>query len=83
MRVTLGKGYGALSASRGIVEQDYIIEQVQQEFQCTILWCEGRACLEYDSKEELDMLAEYVRSRFGKELLDVFFTAIESIPSDF
>ncbi|MFD3259554.1 hypothetical protein ACE3MQ_13175 [Paenibacillus lentus] len=71
-----------MTAIRGIVEQDYIIEHVQRKFQCTVLWCEGRACLEYGSKEELDKLAEYVRSRFDKELLDVFFTAVESIPSD-
>lgn len=71
-----------MTAIRGIVEQDYIIEHVQQKFQCTVLWCEGRACLEYESKEELDKLTEYVRGRFDKELLDVFFTAVESIPSD-
>ncbi|MGN7359833.1 hypothetical protein ACTHPF_18660 [Paenibacillus sp. SAF-054] len=68
-----------MTASRKIVDQDVIIETLQREFQCTVLWCEGRACLEYNDKEELNRWAVYVRSRFGKELTDVFFTAVESI----
>lgn len=67
---------------RECVAQDYIMEQVMQQFQCRILWCEGRACLEYNSEEELNRMAEYVKDSFDKELLDVFFTAIESIPVD-
>lgn len=71
-----------MSASRNFVDQDYIIETLKQEFQCTILWCEGRACLEYNEQEELDRLAVYVKSHFDKELLDVFFTAVERVPED-
>ncbi|MGZ9585662.1 hypothetical protein [Paenibacillus marinisediminis] len=69
-----------LTAIRESVEQDYVIEHLRQEFQCTVLWCEGRACLEYDSKEELDRISDYVKAKFDRDLLDVFFTAIESIP---
>lgn len=69
-------------AIRECVEQDYVIEQVAHQYQCRVLWCEGRACLEYDNKEELDLIREYIRGTFDKELLDVFFTAIERIPED-
>ncbi|WP_234032914.1 hypothetical protein [Paenibacillus faecalis] len=71
-----------MTVIREIVEQDYMIEKVQQLFHCTVLWCEGRACLEYDSKEELDKISDYIRSNFDKDLLDVFFTAVESVPED-
>ncbi|WP_208916359.1 hypothetical protein [Paenibacillus uliginis] len=71
-----------LAVSREVVEQDYVIEQVRQLFQCTVLWCEGRACLEYESKEELDKISDYVKANFDKDLLDVFFTAVESLSQD-
>lgn len=71
-----------MTVIREIVEQDYMIEKVQQLFHCTVLWCEGRACLEYDSKEELDKISDYIWSNFDKDLLDVFFTAVESVPED-
>lgn len=71
-----------MTASYNVVDQDYIIETLKQAFQCTVLWCEGRACLEYNDQEELARWADYVRSRFGKELLDVFFTAVECVPED-
>lgn len=71
-----------MAFSREVVEQDYVIEQVRQLFQCTVLWCEGRACLEYDRKEELDKISDYIRVNYDKDLLDVFFTTIESLPQD-
>ncbi|GIO32675.1 MULTISPECIES: hypothetical protein [Paenibacillus] len=61
-------------------EQDYMIERVREAFECRVLWCEGRPCLEYGSREELDRISAYVKTEFGKELLDVFFTAVESLP---
>lgn len=67
-------------AIRETVEQDHVIEQLKEKFQCTVLWCEGRACLEYKSGEELDQVSDYIKEHFDKDLLDVFFTAIESIP---
>lgn len=71
-----------MTVSYNFVDQDYIIETLIQEFQCSVLWCEGRACLEYNDQKDLDRWADYVRSRFGKELLDVFFTAVERVPVD-
>jgi len=71
-----------MAASREIVEQDYVIEQVRQLYKCTVLWCEGRPCLEYDNTEELDKISDYVKTRFDKDLLDVFFVAVESIPQE-
>jgi len=68
------------AAIRECVEQDYVIEHVKKHFSCTVLWCEGRACLEYNSEEELAQISQYVKANFDKELLDVFFTAIESLP---
>jgi len=67
-----------MAASRESVEQDQIIEQVREKLQCTVLWCEGRPCLEYDSEEELDRISDYIKSNFDKDLLDIFFTAVES-----
>lgn len=69
-----------MSAIREIVDQDYMIEQLKAQFQCIVHWCEGRACLEYRSEEELEQISEYVRSHYDRELLDVFFTAIEILP---
>ncbi|AZK45371.1 hypothetical protein [Paenibacillus lentus] len=71
-----------MAIGRGAVEQDYIIERVRELFQCRVLWSEGRPCLEYRSIEELDRIAEYIRANFEVELLDVFFTAVESLPED-
>jgi len=31
-----------LATSRVPFDQDYVINQVRQSFQCTVLWCEGR-----------------------------------------
>lgn len=67
------------ATNRGLVAQDCLIEQVKEVFECTVLWCEGRPCLEYKSEEELVRISEYVKGNFDKELHDVFFTAIESI----
>lgn len=64
-------------------DPDYIIDHVSEVFQCRVLWCEGRPCLEYKSKEELDRISGYVKEKFEKDLLDVFFTAIECIPPEF
>ncbi|MDR0263237.1 MAG: hypothetical protein LBJ04_08415 [Sphingobacterium sp.] len=79
---TCGGGVKSLAASRGVAEQDYMIEQVKQEFECRVLWCEGRPCLEYGDLEELDEISDYVKNKFGRELSEVFFTAIESLPED-
>ncbi|WFB61625.1 hypothetical protein P0X86_01265 [Paenibacillus sp. BR1-192] len=77
------KGRGRLAATfRDCVEQDYVIEHVKQRFHCTVLWCEGRACLEYNGEEELGRISDYVKQTFDKELLDVFFTAVESLPPE-
>lgn len=64
------------------VKEDVIIERVQELFQCRTLWSEGRPCLEYDTEEELGRIAEYVKANFAVELLDVFFTAVESLPAE-
>ncbi|MBQ4899822.1 hypothetical protein KB559_13305 [Paenibacillus sp. Marseille-P2973] len=64
------------------VDQDYVIEHLRQKFNCSVLWCEGRACLEYKSKEELNQMAGYVKDNFSMELLDVFFTAVESLDEE-
>lgn len=71
-----------MAVYRGPVDQDVVIEKVQSLFTCRVLWSEGRPCLEYDSREELDRISEYVKANFGMELLDVFFTAVESLPDD-
>lgn len=69
-----------MAGSRETVQPDYIIEQVVGRFPCRTLWSEGRPCLEYQREEDLAQIAEYVRENFGVELLDVFFTAVESLP---
>lgn len=69
-----------LAAIRETVEQDQIIEQVKKKFKCTVLWCEGRPCLEYDSKEQLNHISDYIKNNFDKDLIDIFFTAVESLP---
>ncbi|GAA0135185.1 hypothetical protein YSY43_20250 [Paenibacillus sp. YSY-4.3] len=71
-----------MAIRRGTVDQDYIIERVTEIFQCRVLWSEGRPCLEYKSARELDQISEYVQAHFEVELLDVFFTAVESLPAD-
>ncbi|KKO50741.1 hypothetical protein [Paenibacillus sp. DMB20] len=71
-----------VAASRESVEQDYVIDHVTDLFQCRVLWCEGRPCLEYDSQEELNRISEYIKANFDIELFDVFFTAIESLPPE-
>lgn len=76
------KGARSMVIHRGPVDQDVVIEQVQRLFTCRVLWSEGRPCLEYDSREELDRISEYFKANFGMELLDVFFTAVESLPDD-
>ncbi|MEO3945281.1 hypothetical protein [Gorillibacterium sp. CAU 1737] len=68
-----------MTIRRGYVEQDYIIERVQEQFPCRVLWSEGRPCLEYGNAEELEEIEEYVRVQFDTELLDVFFTAVERL----
>lgn len=69
-----------MAGSREMVQPDYIIEQVVDRFPCRALWSEGRPCLEYQREGDLAQIAEYVREHFGVELLDVFFTAVESLP---
>lgn len=71
-----------MGAIRESVDQDYMIERVRELFQCRVLWSEGRPCLEYDSREELDKISHYVKESFDTELLDVFFTAVESLPEE-
>lgn len=71
-----------MAIGRGAVEQDHIIERVRESFECRVLWSEGRPCLEYRSDEELGIISDYVQTHFEVELLDVFFTAVESLPSD-
>lgn len=71
-----------MAIRRGAAEQDYMIERVGELFQCRVLWSEGRPCLEYNSNEELDIISEYIKANFEVELLDVFFTAVESLPID-
>lgn len=71
-----------MGAIRESVDQDYMIERVRELFQCRVLWSEGRPCLEYDSREELDKISDYVKESFDTELLDVFFTAVESLPEE-
>ncbi|MNN26383.1 hypothetical protein D3C81_1398860 [compost metagenome] len=71
-----------MAIRRGAVEQDYIIERVCELFQCRVLWSEGRPCLEYGSHEELATISEYIKVNFEAEMLDVFFTAVESLPTD-
>lgn len=77
------RGRKSLATSGGVTEQDYVIEKVRQEFECRVLWCEGRPCLEYDDQEQLDEISDYVKSKFDRELFEVFFTAIESLPQDY
>ncbi|WP_028543736.1 hypothetical protein [Paenibacillus taiwanensis] len=69
------------AASNGIVT-DNVIEDVKQQFDCTVLRCEGRPCLEYTSEKQLASISDYVRSHYDKDILDVFFTAIESCDID-
>lgn len=71
-----------MGAIRESVDQDYMIERVRELFQCRVLWSEGRPCLEYDSREDLDKISNYVKESFDTELLDVFFTAVESLPEE-
>ncbi|MMZ68872.1 hypothetical protein D1872_316180 [compost metagenome] len=71
-----------MAVRRGPVAQDFIIERVTDLFPCRVLWSEGRPCLEYDRQEELDRIEEYVKATFGVELLDVFFTTVESLPPE-
>lgn len=71
-----------MATIRETVDQDYMIERVRERFQCRVLWSEGRPCLEYPSRAELDKISEYVKEQFNTELLDVFFTAVESLPEE-
>lgn len=71
-----------MGAIRESVDQDYMIERVRELFQCRVLWSERRPCLEYNSREELDKISDYVKENFDTELLDVFFTAVESLPEE-
>ncbi|EJW16302.1 hypothetical protein PAV_6c03840 [Paenibacillus alvei DSM 29] len=64
------------------VNQDYIIEQVKEKYNCTVLKCEGRPVLEFKSEQELHEITDYVHHYFQMDLMDVFFTAIESIQAD-
>ncbi|MEK3923495.1 hypothetical protein [Paenibacillus sp. FSL K6-2393] len=63
-----------------VAEPDHIIKDVVGKFPCRVLWSEGRPCLEYQREEGLGQIEEYVRTTYNVELLDVFFTAVESLP---
>lgn len=64
------------------VEMDFILERVLENFSCRVLWSEGRPCLEYQHLDQLDAIAQYVRTQFGTELLDVVFTAVERLEEE-
>ncbi|NUU77468.1 hypothetical protein [Paenibacillus xylanilyticus] len=70
-----------MAAIRETVEPDHIIQCVVSEFPCRVLWSEGRPCLEYQREEDLKVITAYVEVNFGVDLLDVFFTAVESLPA--
>ncbi|WP_091012077.1 MULTISPECIES: hypothetical protein [Paenibacillus] len=63
-----------------VAEPDHIIKDIVAKFSCRVLWSEGRPCLEYQREEELTQIEEYIRTVYNVELLDVFFTAVESLP---
>lgn len=63
-------------------DPDHIIQCVVERIPCRVLWSEGRPCLEYQREEDVAVIAEYVRTAYGVELLDVFFTAVESLPEE-
>lgn len=63
-------------------DPDHIIQCVVERFPCRVLWSEGRPCLEYQRQEDVAEITEYVRTAYGVELLDVFFTAVESLPEE-
>lgn len=63
-------------------DPDQIIQCVVERFPCRVLWSEGRPCLEYQRQEDVAVITEYVRTAYGMELLDVFFTAVESLPEE-
>ena len=63
-----------------VAEPDHIIKDVVGKFPCRVLWSEGRPCLEYQKEEDVEIITEYVRIVYNVELLDVFFTAVESLP---
>jgi len=69
-----------MAGSREAIEPDYIIQRVVSEFSCRVLWSEGRPCLEFQQEAQLAQIAEYVQTNFDVDLLDVFFTAVESLP---
>ncbi|MEK4362799.1 hypothetical protein MKX68_09975 [Paenibacillus sp. FSL M8-0212] len=62
-----------------VAEPDHIIKDVVGKFPCRVLWSEGRPCLEYQREEGLGQIEEYVRTTYNVELLEVFFTAVESL----
>ncbi|MBR2563016.1 MAG: hypothetical protein IKE29_00140 [Paenibacillus sp.] len=63
-------------------DPDHIIQCVVERFPCRVLWSEGRPCLEYQREEDVAVITEYVRTTYGVELLDVFFTAVQSLPEE-
>ncbi|MCM3135906.1 hypothetical protein M3629_24355 [Paenibacillus polysaccharolyticus] len=63
-------------------DPDHIIQCVVERFPCRVLWSEGRPCLEYQRQENVAEITEYVRTAYGVELLDVFFTAVESLSEE-
>ncbi|TQR44656.1 hypothetical protein C7Y44_14845 [Paenibacillus popilliae] len=74
-----GASHSMSGKSVAPVSQDYIIEQVKEKYSCTVLKCEGRPVLEFKSEQELHEITDYVQHNFEMELMDVFFTAIESL----
>ncbi|WP_427181073.1 hypothetical protein [Paenibacillus sp. TC-CSREp1] len=63
-------------------DPDQIIQSVVERFPCRVLWSEGRPCLEYQQEEDVAVITEYVQTTYGVQLLDVFFTAVESLPEE-
>lgn len=64
------------------VSMDYIIRQVLDHFSCRVLWSEGRPCLEYEHPEQLETISAHVRTHFGMDVLDVFFTAVAKLEEE-
>ncbi|MEO2255816.1 hypothetical protein ABGV43_02585 [Paenibacillus amylolyticus] len=63
-----------------VTEPDHIIKDVVGKFPCRVLWSEGRPCLEYQREEVVALITKHLRITYNVELLDVFFTAVESLP---
>jgi len=63
-------------------DKDQLIEQIKAEMKCTVLYCEGRPCLEYKTQDELDIVTNFVQNKYNKDILDVFYIAIPALEDD-